>query len=247
MDLPHGVTPIETGMRSFNSLLTAIIVAIVVFVFALLVYVIWKYRESANPTPSKTSHNTTIEILWTVVPVLILVVIAIPSFRLLYFQYSFPKPDVTVKVTGKQWYWTYEYPDLKNVSFDSYPIPDTDIKPGQVRTLSVDNEMVVPINKIVHVLITGGDVIHQWVVPAFGTRADAIPGRINRQWFLAKEKGLYYGQCSALCGNGHPYMPIAVRVVSEEEYAKWVAGKQATASAAPKTVVASASSPQNAQ
>jgi cytochrome c oxidase subunit 2 len=188
-----------------------------------------RYRESANPVPSKLSHNTTIEVLCTIVPVLILVIIAIPSFRLLFAQFDFPKPDVVVKATGKQWYWSYEYPDDK-LSFDSYPVDEKDLKPGQLRNLAVDNEVVVPVNKVVQVLITGADVIHQWVIPAFGSRADAIPGRVNRTWFLAKEQGVYYGECSALCGQGHPYMPIAVKVVSEDEYRKWVSDKQKTAS-----------------
>ncbi len=238
MDLPEAATPLMESMRSFNNLVLIIIIAIVAFVLALLVYVSIRYRESANPIPSKTAHNTTIEVLWTIVPVLILVVIAIPSFRILFRQYSFPKADITVKVTGKQWYWTYEYPDSKNVSFDSYPVAEADLKPGQLRNLSVDNEMVVPVNKVVSVLITGGDVIHQWVVPAFGARADGIPGRVNRQWFLATEPGIYYGQCSALCGNGHPYMPIAVRVVTDAEYQTWVTQKQKVADAGPNRVAA---------
>jgi cytochrome c oxidase subunit II len=168
-------------------------------------------------------------VLWTILPVLILVMIAIPSFRLLFRQFDFPKADVVVKATGKQWYWSYEYPDAK-ISFDSFPIEEKDLKPGQLRNLSVDNEMVVPVEKVVQVLITGGDVIHQWVVPSFGSRADGIPGRINRTWFVAKERGVYYGECSALCGQGHPYMPIAVRVVSEDEYKRWVGEKQKSAS-----------------
>jgi cytochrome c oxidase subunit 2 len=230
IDLPQAATPIMESMRSFNTLLLAIIIPIVIFVMGLLLWVMIRYRESANPVPSKLSHNSTIEVLWTIVPVLILVIIAIPSFRILFRQFDFPKADVVVKATGKQWYWTYEYPDSK-VSFDSYPIEDKDLKPGQLRNLSVDNEMVVPVNKVVQVLTTGGDVIHQWVVPAFGSRVDAMPGRINRTWFKVTEPGTYYGQCSALCGQGHSFMPIAVKAVSEDEYSKWLAGKQQTAAA----------------
>ena len=229
INLPDSVTPMLDQMKSFNDLVLIIIVAVVLFVMGLLAWVMIRYRESANPVPSRLSHNTTLEVLWNIVPVLVLVVIAIPSFRLLFHLFDFPKPDVVVKATGKQWYWSYEYPDAK-VAFDSYPIDDKDLKPGQIRNLSVDNEMVVPVNKVVQVLITGGDVIHQWVVPSFGTRADGIPGRINRTWFLAREPGIYYGECSALCGQGHAYMPIAVKVVSDEDFGKWISDKQKSAS-----------------
>ena len=229
INLPDSVTPMLDSMKSFNDLVLIIIVAIVLFVMGLLAWVMIRYRESVNPVPSRLSHNTTLEVLWTIVPVLVLVVIAIPSFRLLFRQFDFPKPDVVVKATGKQWYWSYEYPDAK-VAFDSYPIDDKDLKPGQLRNLSVDNEMVVPVNKVVQVLITGGDVIHQWAVPSFGTRADGIPGRINRTWFIAREPGIYYGECSALCGQGHAYMPIAVKVVSDEDFGKWISDKQKSAS-----------------
>ncbi len=232
MDLPNAATPIMASMRSFNTLLLAIIVPIVIFVMMLLIWVMIRYRESANPVPSKLSHNTTIEVLWTILPVLILVVIAIPSFRLLFRQYDYPKADVVVKATGKQWYWSYEYPDDK-VAFDSYPIEDKDLKPGQLRNLAVDNEVVVPVNKVVQVLTTGADVIHQWTIPAFGSRVDAMPGRINLTWFQATETGTYYGQCSALCGQGHAYMPIAVKVVSEDDYKRWLTSKQQTANADP--------------
>jgi len=245
VNLPESVTPILDQMKSFNELLLIIIVAIVLFVLALLVWVMVKYNERANPVPSRLSHNTTLEVLWTIVPVLILVVIAIPSFRLLFRQFDFPKADVVVKATGKQWYWSYEYPDAK-VAFDSYPIDDKDLKPGQLRNLSVDNEMVVPVNKVVQVLIAGGDVIHQWVVPSFGTRADGIPGRINRTWFVAKEPGTYYGQCSALCGQGHSYMPIAVKVVSDEDYGKWISEKQKSASLDQNQVAAADPAPEPA-
>ena len=228
IDLPAAATPVMEGMRNFHNLLLVLIVAIVLFVMGLLAWVMYRYREAANPVPSKTSHNTMIEVLWTIVPVLILVVIAIPSFRLLYWQYEFPKPDVVVKVTGKQWNWAYEYPQDK-ISFDSFMLDEKDLKPGQIRLLSVDNEMVVPVNKVVQVLIAAADVTHQWTVLGFGVRADAIPGRVNRTWFKATETGTFYGQCSQLCGNGHPYMPIVVRVVKENEYKDWVANKQKTA------------------
>jgi cytochrome c oxidase subunit II len=230
IDLSPAATDTMESMRSFNILLLVIIVAITILVMGLLLWVMIRYRESANPIPSKLSHNTAIEILWTIVPVLILVVIAIPSFRILFRQFDFPKADVVVKATGEQWFWSYEYPDAK-VAFKSYPVDDKDLKPGQIRNLSVDNEMVVPVNKVVQVLTTGADVIHQWVIPAFGSRVDAMPGRVNRTWFQARETGTYYGQCSALCGQGHAYMPIAVKVVSEDDYTKWLTAKQQTASA----------------
>jgi cytochrome c oxidase subunit II len=228
--LPTPVTDVARHMQSFNTLLLAIIVPIVIFVMCLLIWVMFRYRENSNPVPSKTSHNTMIEVIWTIVPVLILVVIAIPSFRILFEQYSFPKADVTIKATGRQWYWSYEYPDVKGVSFDSNLVDPADLKPGQIRNLSVDNAVVVPVNKVVQVLITGGDVIHQWVVPSFGSRADGVPGRMNRTWFRATETGTFYGQCSALCGQGHAFMPIEVRVVPEDEYNAWVQNKQKAAS-----------------
>jgi cytochrome c oxidase subunit II len=240
--LPRSVTPMLDSMTSFNEFLTIIIVAIVLLVMGLLLWVTLRYRESVNPVPSRLSHNTTIEVLWTIVPVLILIAIAIPSFRLLFQQFDFPKPDVVVKATGKQWYWSYEYPDAK-IAFDSYPVEEKDLKPGQIRNLAVDNEVVVPVGKVVQVLITGGDVIHQWVIPSFGSRADGIPGRINRTWFVAKETGVYYGECSALCGQGHPYMPIAVKVVSDDDYKKWVAEKQKSASLEKNRVAAADPAP----
>jgi cytochrome c oxidase subunit II len=235
MGLQDPASPIAESMRNFNNVLLVIIIAIVALVMGLLFWVMVRYRESANPIPSKTSHNTIIEVLWTIVPVLVLVVIAIPSFRLLFWQFDFPKADVTIKATGKQWYWSYEYPD-NNVSFDSYPIDEKDLKPDQIRNLSVDNEVVVPVNKNVQVLITGADVIHQWVIPAFGSRADAVPGRVNRTWFRATETGIYYGQCSALCGQNHDFMPIAVRVVSDEDYQKWLGSKKQAANSEPNRV-----------
>ena len=226
----RAASPVMASMRDFNAFMHAFLIAIVLLVTGLLAWVIYRYRESANPIPSRLSHNTVIEVLWTVIPVLILVAIAIPSFRLLFYQYEFPKADVVVKATGQQWLWSYEYPDEK-ITFYSEPIEDSDLKPGQLRMLSVDNEMVVPVGKVVQVLVTGADVIHEWMVPAFGTRADAIPGRVNRTWFIATEPGTYYGECSELCGQGHPYMPIAVKAVSEGDYEKWLADKKKQANA----------------
>ena len=202
-------------------ILMPIITAISVFVLFLLFYVCIKFRESKNPNPSKTTHNTFIEIVWTLIPCLILIVIAIPSFKLLYKQDIIPKADITVKAIGYQWYWGYEYPD-QNIYFESLMVEDKDLKPGQPRLLATDTEVVVPVNKIVKVLITSNDVLHAWAIPAFGVKRDAVPGRINETWFKADKEGVYYGQCSELCGIKHAFMPITVRVVSEEKYLEWI-------------------------
>jgi cytochrome c oxidase subunit II len=193
------------------------------FVLALLVIVIVRFNARSNPMPSRTTHNTLIEVLWTVVPVVILFVIAIPSFKLLFLELDVPKPDLTIKATGKQWFWSYSYPDNGNFEFDSLMVADKDLKPGQPRLLTVDNELVVPVNKVVHVLVTGADVIHSFTVPSFGIRIDAIPGRMNETWFKATTMGMFYGQCSELCGKDHSFMPIAVHVVSESDFTAWAA------------------------
>jgi cytochrome c oxidase subunit 2 len=227
-------SPIMERIESFHNMLLIIITLIVLFVVGLMIWAMIRYNEGRNPVPSRTSHNATIEVLWTVVPVLILVMIAIPSFRLLYAQNSFPKADLTIKAIGHQWYWSYEYPDQGNLTFDSYLVEDSDLKPGQPRLLTVDNEVVVPVHKVVYILTTGSDVIHSWTIPAFGVKMDAIPGRVNSTWFVAEKTGVYHGQCSELCGSRHAYMPITVRVVSEEDYKKWIeAAKKKFASAAP--------------
>src|SRR5690242_7253145 len=221
MDLQDPASPVMQDVAGFHTFLLWVIAAISVFVLALLLICIVRFSARANPTPSRTTHNTPIEILWTIVPVIILAVIAVPSFRLLFIQTEIPKPDVTVKVTGKQWFWSYSYPDNGNFEFDSLMIQEKDLKPGQLRLLSVDNEMVVPVNKVVHVLVTGADVIHSFAVPSFGIRMDAIPGRLNETWFKATVEGVFYGQCSELCGKDHAFMPIAVRVVSETDFGRW--------------------------
>lgn len=216
-----GATPVMDDIIWFHDFLLWIIVAIAVFVLALLLIVAVKFNARSNPVPSRTTHNTTIEVIWTVVPVIILVAIAVPSFRLLFYQLNMPPADVTVKATGKQWFWSYSYPDDK-FEFDSVMLQDKERKAGQPRLLSVDNEMVVPVNKVVRVLTTGADVIHSFAVPSFGIKIDAIPGRLNETWFKAGREGMYYGQCSELCGKDHAFMPIAVHVVSEREYTAWV-------------------------
>jgi cytochrome c oxidase subunit II len=223
LGLQQSASPIMDDIVWFHDFLLWVILAISLFVLVLLGIIVVKFNARANPVPSRTTHNTTIEILWTVIPVLILVTIAVPSFRLLFYQLNVPKADLTVKVTGKQWFWSYSYPDSK-FEFDSLMVQDKDIKAGQLRLLSVDNEMVVPVNKVVHVQVTGADVIHSFSVPSFGVKIDAIPGRLNETWFKAEREGMYYGQCSQLCGRDHAFMPIAVRVVSDKEYSAWLDG-----------------------
>ena len=204
-----------------NNLLLPIIIAISVFVLFLMLYACVRFRASANPNPSKRTHNVTVEVLWTLIPCLILIVMAVPSFKILYKQDSIPKADLTIKAIGYQWYWGYEYPD-ENLVFDSYMIEEKDLKANQPRLLAVDNEVVVPVGKVVKVLITANDVLHAWALPSFGVKRDAVPGRINETWFKAEKVGTYYGQCSELCGIKHAFMPIAVKVVSEEEYQEWL-------------------------
>jgi cytochrome c oxidase subunit 2 len=220
--LQQSASPVMDNLVSFHNFLLVLITLITVFVLALLVVVIVKFNARANPTPSRTTHNTLIEVLWTVIPVVILVVIAIPSFRLLFFQLNTPPADLTVKATGKQWYWSYNYPDNGQIEFDSLMLKEGERKEGQPRLLAVDNEMVVPVNKTVRVITTGADVIHSFAVPSFGIKIDAVPGRINETWFKATREGVYYGQCSELCGKDHAYMPIAVHVVSEQAFAAWL-------------------------
>jgi cytochrome c oxidase subunit II len=206
----------------FHNVLLVIITIITLFVLGLLITVMVKFNSRANPTPSRTTHNTIIEVAWTLIPVLILVSIAVPSFRLLFLELDIPKADLTIKATGKQWYWTYTYPDAK-IEFDSLLACDeARTKCTAPRLLAVDNNIVVPVNKIIRVETTGADVIHSFAVPAFGIKIDAIPGRLNETWFKAEKTGMYYGQCSELCGKDHAYMPIAVKVVTDEEYAKWL-------------------------
>ena len=240
LGLQQSASPVMDDIVWFHDFLLWITAAIALFVLALLVIVMIKFNARANPVPSRTTHNTFIEVLWTVVPVVILVAIAVPSFRLLFYELKVPQADLTVKVTGKQWFWSYSYPDSK-FEFDSLMVQDKDLKAGQLRLLSVDNEMVVPVNKVVHVEVIGADVIHSFSVPSFGIKIDAIPGRLNETWFKAEREGTYYGQCSQLCGRDHAFMPIAVHVVSEKDYSAWLdqaKKKFATDDAAPAAAVA---------
>ena len=202
-------------------MLLPIITAITAFVLFLLLYTCVRFRESKNKVASTTSHNTTIEVLWTLIPCLILIVMAVPSFKVLYSQDTIPKADVTIKAIGYQWYWGYEYPD-ENIIFDSYMVKEKDLKENQPRLLTVDNEVYVPVDKVVKVMITANDVLHAWALPSFGVKRDAVPGRINETWFKADRTGTFYGQCSELCGIKHAFMPITVNVVTEEEYKKWL-------------------------
>ena len=217
--------PASQSMRDIvwfhDYMLLPIIVAISAFVLFLMAYAMIRFRASRNPNPSKRTHNVLVEIIWTLVPCLILIVMAVPTFKVLYSQDTIPKADVTIKAIGYQWYWGYEYPD-ENIIFDSYMIEDEDLKEGQPRLLAVDNAVVVPVNKVVKVLITANDVLHAWALPSFGVKRDAMPGRINETWFKAEKVGTYYGQCSELCGIKHAFMPIEVRVVSDQEYQAWL-------------------------
>ncbi len=297
MTLQNPVTPVAEAINWFHHWVNMIIIAITAFVLALMIYVMVRFNAKANPTPSRTTHHAGLEVAWTVIPILILVVIAIPSFRLLFFQYSFPKPDLTIKAVGNAWFWEHEYPDEK-IKVTSNMITDDELAkaklgdaelskrvagltemgkikaiqaiadpiwkglekaPAQfgegrlVRQLSVDNDIAVPVGKVVHLLITSNDVIHSWTIPSFGSKMQAVPGRITATWFRADRIGVYYGQCSVLCGKNHASMPIAVRVVSDRDYAAWVVAAKArdwkkargilqaaTAHTEPKTLAAAA-------
>jgi len=206
-----------------NSFLFPIILVITLFVTALLIYVMIRFSAKNNPNPSKTTHNSLVEVIWTVVPVIILIVIAIPSFRILYTQQDVPiDADLTIKATGYQWYWGYEYPDNDGMYFDSLPLEEDELTEGKLRLLSVDNPLVVPAGAVVRVQVTSSDVIHNWAVPSFGVKMDAIPGRLNETWFKVDNPGIYYGMCSELCGVRHAFMPIEVHVMEEEDYQAWL-------------------------
>jgi cytochrome c oxidase subunit 2 len=205
-----------------HDFLLVIITLITLFVLALLIYVMVRFRASANPKPTRTTHNTTIEIIWTVIPIIILVVIAIPSFKLLYYMDRTNEADLTLKITGNQWFWTYEYPDQGGFKFDSYMIPDADIKPGQKRLLEVDNRVVLPVDSSVRILLAGNDVMHSWLVSSLGVQTYVVPGRVNETWVRIQKPGVYYGQCNQICGINHAYMPIAVEAVSKDQFNRWV-------------------------
>ncbi len=215
-------SPTMEQITVFNDWLLILIIAIVVFVLALLVYVIWRFSEAKNPTPSRTTHNTLVEVIWTVVPAVILVLMVVPSFKLLYFADSNPDAEMTIKAIGRQWYWSYEYPDDGNFTFDSYMVPTDELKPGEPRLLQTDTAVVLPVDTPIRLLITASDVLHAFAMPSMGIKLDAVPGRINETWVQATEEGIYYGQCSELCGTGHSYMPIMIKAVTKQAFEAWV-------------------------
>lgn len=229
-DQPHpwqinfqtAASPIMNELHHFHNFLLVIVTSIVAFVLFLIIYVAIKFNSKANPIPANFTHNITLEIIWTVIPILILIVIAVPSFRILKMAEHTPKSDLTIKVVGSQWYWSYSYPDNNGIEFDSRMIDTKDLKPGQLRLLEVDNRIIVPQGKVIKFLITASDVIHSFAVPSLGIKMDAVPGKVNETWTKIDKKGVYYGQCSELCGVNHGFMPIAIEVVSEEEFNAWL-------------------------
>src|SRR5271155_2021356 len=219
-------TPVKDRLTEFHDELLVIIFLITLFVMGLLLYVIVRFRHERNPVPTRTSHNTVIEMLWTIIPVLILVMIAIPSFKLMYYMDRVPNPDMTIKVTGHQWYWSYEYPDQKGLAFDSNIIQQAALKPGQKRLLDVDNPLVVPVDANIQVLITSTDVIHSWFIPSFGVQEYAMIGRINHSWFNVERPGVYYGECNQICGVNHAFMPIKIVALPKDAFQRWLGEAQ---------------------
>ena len=240
LGLQEAVTPVMHDLVALHHWLLITITVIVAFVLLLLIIVIVRFNSRANPTPSKTTHNTLLEVAWTVLPVMILVAIAIPSFRLLYKEVVIPEADMTVKAIGYQWYWGYEYPDNGDISLISNMVEDADLEPGQPRLFTADEALVVPVDTTVRVIVTSSDVIHAFAVPQFGVKIDAVPGRLNETWFRAEKTGMYYGQCSELCGTRHAFMPINVKVVSKEDFQSWVEQQQANAGSDGKVKLAQA-------
>ena len=216
-------TELMSDVIAFHSyILMPIITGISLLVLALLLYIVYRYNSNRNQTASMTTHNTLIEVLWTVIPVILLIIIAIPSFRILYTAETIPKADLTIKAIGNQWYWSYEYPDYDDFSFDANMLQDDELSDPSLRLLETDTQIVVPVNKVVKLLITSNDVLHAWTIPAFAVKKDAVPGRLNETWFKAEKTGTYYGQCSELCGPKHAFMPINVKVVSQDEFDNWL-------------------------
>ncbi|MEX0814405.1 MAG: cytochrome c oxidase subunit II [Dongiaceae bacterium] len=226
LGLQDAATPVMERIVNFHDALLVVISVISAFVLALLLYVIFRFNERRNPTPSRTAHNTLIEVLWTALPVIILIGITIPSIRLIWYADRTQDADMTIKAIGHQWYWSYEYPDNGNFTFDALLVPDSDLQPGQLRLLETDNRIVLPIDTNIRLLVTATDVIHSWAIPAFGVKLDTVPGRVNETWMRITREGTYYGQCSELCGIGHGYMPIAVEAVSKPAFDAWVAEAQ---------------------
>ena len=222
INLQPPASPLMERIVSFHSLLLVIITVICIVVLALLLYVAGVFRASRQATPSRRTHNTLLEVVWTAVPVLILVIIAIPSFRLLYYADVIPPTDMTIKAIGRQWYWTYEYPDHENFTFDAFMIPEDDLEPGMLRLLETDNRVVVPTDTNIKIQVTASDVLHSWAMPSMGVKIDAVPGRLNETWINVSEPGVYYGQCSEICGVMHGFMPITIEALPPEEFALWV-------------------------
>jgi len=232
MGFQDSASPVMDDLIWFDNILLVLITVISVFVLLLLLIIMVRFNAKKNPEPSKTTHNTLIEVIWTVAPIMILVMIAVPSFRLLYKQMEVPEADVTIKAIGYQWYWGYEYPD-DGLEFEALMLEDDELAEGQPRLLATDTEVVVPVNKVVRMQITAEDVIHSWAIPSFGVKMDGVPGRLNETWFKATEVGTYYGQCSELCGIRHAFMPITVKVVTQEEYDEWLLWAKEEYAAAP--------------
>jgi cytochrome c oxidase subunit 2 len=219
------VTPVMHRLVDFHNMLLWVIFSVAIFVTILIVFVCLRFNAKTNPTPSKTTHNTLIEVIWTTVPVIILVLVTIPSLKMLYYMEDVKDSEMTLKVIGNQWYWSYQYPDNGNITFDSNILKDKELPEGGLRLLEVDNRVVLPIDTNIRIQVTGADVIHDWAVPAFGIKEDAVPGRLNETWTRIEKPGVYYGQCSELCGVGHGFMPIAVEAVTKEEFQQWVKSK----------------------
>ena len=215
-------SPVMRAVDDLHNFVLIMMTIITIFVLLLIIYVVIRFRKSVNPIPSKRSHHAVLEVLWTAIPVVILIFMAIPSFKLVYQQDVTPEVDMTIKVIGHQWYWEYQYPDQNGLSFESYMIADEDLQPGQPRLLSVDNRLVLPINKNIQVLITAGDVLHSFAMPSLGVKKDAVPGRLNETWMRIEKEGIYRGQCSEICGTGHGYMPIVIEAVPEEKFLAWI-------------------------
>ena len=223
LNFQEPATDLMSDIISFHSyILMPIITGISILVLFLLLYIAFRFNSSRNQIASTTTHNTVVEILWTVIPVVLLIVIAIPSFRLLYVSETIPKADLTIKAIGNQWYWSYEYPDYGDIVFDANMLNDDELSDPKLRLLETDTQIVVPVNKVVKLQITSNDVLHAWTIPAFGVKMDAVPGKLNETWFKANQEGLFYGQCSELCGPKHAFMPINVKVVSEKEFEDWI-------------------------
>ena len=221
MNFQPAATPVMEKITDFHNLLLIVEVAIVLLVLVLMVIIVVKFNVKTNPEPSKTTHHTALEVIWTIVPIVILMVFAVPSMKLLFFMDKAQNPEMTLKITGNQWYWSYQYPDHGGFSFDSNLIPEDELKAGQRRLLEVDNQVVLPVNTEIRLLMTSEDVLHNWAIPSFGVKMDTVPGRINETWVKVTKPGVYYGQCSELCGINHGFMPIAVKVVSKESFKKW--------------------------